>query len=152
VDGICQVGGFHRSGIPMMDAGNRSTVRSFARTASYIQIIAAVALGISCFLPFYRSAVGKIRYVDEWELFFWAIPVSFLVFKVSVRWLKVALCILSIVGCLLDLFLLTFLATFKSTPLTGFDVAKTSIIILVASWAVLCVTTLVTPKSDKSKS
>jgi hypothetical protein len=43
---------------------------------------------------------------------------------------------------LLDLFLLTFLATFKSTPLIGFNIAKTSIIILVISWLALCVTSL----------
>jgi hypothetical protein len=125
-----------------MNERKQLTVHSLTKVAGYIQIVAAIGLSISCFLPFYQSAVGKIRYVDEWGLFFWAIPVSLLIFKVSVRWLKVALCALSIIGGLLDLFLLTVLATFKSTPLIGFDIAKTSIIILVISWLALCVTSL----------
>ena len=126
-------------------------MRPFERLINFTQIAAAVGLGVSCFLPFYKSAVGEIRYVDEWGLFFWAIPVSFLIFKVSIRWLKIVLCILSIIGGLLDLFLLTFLATFKSTPLIGFDAAKASIIVLVISWLALCVASLSVPKRTQAE-
>jgi len=121
-------------------------MRSVKRWLHYIQIIAAIGLGTSYFLPFYKSAVGEIRYVDEWVLFFWTLPVLFITYKLSNRWLKVALCFLVVIGCLLDLFLITFLATFKSTGFIGYDVAKASILILVMSCLVLGVISLFDPR------
>ncbi|MBK9924125.1 MAG: hypothetical protein IPP66_02435 [Anaerolineales bacterium] len=126
-------------------------MRQLERWIGFIQIVASIGLGASCFLPFYRSAADKIQYADEWGFFFWAIPVSLLIFKLSVRWLKVTLCILSIIGGLLDLLLLTFLATFKSTPLLGFSLAKASIIILVTSWFAICVVSLLTFKRKQTE-
>jgi hypothetical protein len=93
----------------------------------------------------YQSANGEIRHADEWGLFFWAIPVIIIIFKTSNRWLKAGLCFLSAIGGLLDLFLITFLATFKSMPLVGFAIARASIIILVMSWFALCVISPLTP-------
>jgi hypothetical protein len=126
-------------------------MRPIERWISFVQIFASIGLGISCFLPFYRSAIGEIRYANEWGFFFWAIPVSLLIFKVSIRWLKITFCILSIIGGLLDLLLLTFLATFKSTPLIGFSLAKTSIMILVISWLALCAVSLSAPKLKRAE-
>jgi len=126
-------------------------VKSAKRWINYIQVIAAIGLGLSCFLPFYKSAVGEIRYVDEWILFFWPFPVLFILYKVSNRWLKAALCLLSIIGGLLDLFFITFLATFKSTGFTGYNIAKASILILVMSWLVLGVISLFAPSLNQAE-
>ncbi len=120
------------------------------RLINFGQLFASMSLGISCFLPFYRSAVGESRYVDEWGLFFWTIPVLIVIYKVPNRWLKAALCFLSVLGGLLDLVLITFLATFKSTPLIGFSVAKLSIIILVIGWLVLCILSLSAPRHKQA--
>ena len=116
-----------------------------------MQVIAAMSLGLSYFLPFYASAAGKIRYVDQWFLFFWAFPAVFIIYKLSNRWLKAGLCFLSVMGGLLDLFLVTFLATFKSTPLVGFNTAKISIIILVISWFALGVLSLSAPRHKQAE-
>lgn len=62
------------------------------------------------------------------------------------RWINFAQPVASI---LLDLFLLTILAAFKSAPLIGFHIARRSIIILVVSWLALIVISLSTPK-DKN--
>lgn len=124
-------------------------MQSVKRWINYIQLIAATGLGLSYFLPFYKSAVGEIRYVDQWVLFFWTLPVLFIIFKLSNRWLKAVLCFLSVIGGLLDLFLITFLATFKSTPLIGFNTAKISIVILVISWFALGVLSLLATKHKK---
>ena len=126
-------------------------MRAVKRWINYIQVLAATGLGVSCFLPFYESAAGKIRYVDEWVLFFWPLPVLFILFKISNRWLKAILCLLSIIGGLLDLFFITFLATFKSTGLIGFDTAKISIVILVISWLALGVISLSSPKHEQAE-
>ena len=120
-------------------------MRSAKRWITYIQVIAATGLGASYFLPFYKSAVGEIRYVDEWALFFWTLPVLFILYKISNRWLKAALCLPAIIAGLLDLFFITFLATFKSTGYTGYTIAKASILILVMSWFLLGVTSLFAP-------
>jgi hypothetical protein len=121
-------------------------VKSARGWINYIQVIAAIGLGLSYFLPFYKSAVGEIRYVDEWEFFFWPFPVIFILYKISNRWLKAALCLLAFIGGLLDLFFITFLATYKSTGFTGYSIAKASIIILVMSWLVLGVISFFNPR------
>jgi len=126
-------------------------MRSTKRWLDYIQIMAATGLGVSYFLPFYKSAVGEIRYVDEWVLFFWPFPVLFILSKISNRWLKAILCLLAIIGGLLDLFVITFLATFKSTGFTGYDIAKASIIILVMSWLILGVISLFAPRHKQTE-
>ena len=123
------------------------TMRSLIRALSYTQIIAAVTLGISYFLPIYRTAVGEVRHVDEWGLFFWVVPVLNVIYKLSNRWLKAIFCFLSAIGGLLILFMLTFLATFKSTPMIGYSLAKTSFIFLVISWLIFCVVLLFTPRN-----
>ncbi|RJP55735.1 MAG: hypothetical protein C4557_00965 [Anaerolineaceae bacterium] len=124
-------------------------MQSIGRLINFAQPFASILLGLSYFLPFYQSANGTVRYADEWGLFFWTIPVLVIIFKVSNRWLKAAVCFLSAIGGLLDLFLLTVLAAFKSTPLIGFHIARMSIIILVVSWLALIVISLSTPK-DKN--
>jgi hypothetical protein len=125
-------------------------MRSAKRWLNFIQVIAATGLGASNFLPFYKSAVGEIRYVDEWVLFFWSLPVLVIIFKLSNHWLKAALCLLASIGGLLDLFLITFLATFKSTGFIGYDIAKASILILVMSWLVLGVISLFDPRHKQT--
>jgi hypothetical protein len=118
---------------------------------NFAQTFAAICLGISCFLPFYMSAAGEIRYAKgEWGLFFWVIPVLFIIYKLSNRWLIAVLCFLSAIGGLLDLFVITFLATFKSTPLIGFHIAKISIVILVISWLALCAISLWRPQHKQT--
>ena len=120
------------------------------RLINWAQTFAAFCLGISCFLPFYLSAVGEVRYAKgEWGLFFWVIPVLFIIHILSNRWLIVVLSFLSAMAGLLDLFLLTFLATFKSTPLIGFTLAKVSIVVLVMSWLILCAISLLRSKGKQ---
>ena len=82
------------------------------KSINFVLVFASLSLGTSFFMPLYQSANGKIRHADEWWLFFWSIPVLFIIFMLSNRWLKAALCFLSAIGGLLDLFLLNFLATF----------------------------------------
>ena len=129
----------------------KDEVKSAKRWLTYIKVIAAIGLGLSYFLPFYKSAVGEIRYVDEWGLFIWPFPVLFILYKTSRRWLKAVLCLLAIIAGLLDLFLLTFLATYKSTGYTGYDIAKASIILLVISWLVLGVISLFAPEHNQAE-
>ena len=126
-------------------------VKSVKRWINYIQVIAAIGLGLSYFLPFYKSAIGEIRYVNEWELFIWPFPVLFILYKISNRWLKVALCLLAIIGGLFDLFLITFLATYKSTGFTGYNLAKASIIILVLGWLILGMISLFAPRNRRAE-
>ena len=122
------------------------------RLVNFAQIFAAICLGISCFLPLYMSAIGEVRYADdEWGLFFWTIPVLVIIHFLSNRWLKAVFCLSSAIGGLFDLFLIAFLATFKSTPLVGFHTAQISIVILVISWLILSATTLRTAKIHKTK-
>ena len=121
-------------------------MKSAKKWITYIQVIAAIGLGLSYFQPFYKSAVGEIRYVDEWGFFIWPIPVMLILYKISNRWLKAALCLLAIIGGLLDLFMITFLATYKSTGYTGYTIAKASILILVMSWLLLGVISLFAPR------
>ena len=125
-------------------------MRSAKKWINYIQVVAAIGLGASYFLPFYKSAAGEIKYVDEWVLFFWPLPVLLIIYKLSNRWLKVAFCLLAIIGGLLDLFLITFLATFKSTGFIGYDTAKASIVILVMTWLVLGVISLFDPRHKQA--
>jgi hypothetical protein len=118
-------------------------MRPIEKLINITQIFAAIGLGISYFLPFYQSVgFDEAKYVDEWLLFFWTIPVLVILYKLSNRWLRAALCFFAAIGGLLDLFLLTFVATFKSAPLIGFDVAKISIAILVLCWLALCIISL----------
>ena len=124
-------------------------IKSFERSFNLVQILASLSLGASYFLPLYRSANGQVNRADEWWLFFWCIPVLVIMFLLSNRWLKAAFCVFSILGGGAALFLLTFLATYKSTPLVGFHLARVSIIALVVSWLALGVISLLTPK-DKS--
>jgi len=124
-------------------------MQSIEKSINFVQVFASLSLGASFFLPLYQSANGKIRHADEWWLFFWSIPVLLIIFMLSNRWLKAALCFLSAIGGLLDLFLLTFLATFKSTPLIGFDIAKASIIILIIGWLAICAISLLSLKNSK---
>ena len=126
-------------------------MKSAKRWIFYILVVAAIGLGISYFLPFYKTAVGEIRYVDEWGFFIWPIPVLFILYKISNRWLKAVLCFLAFLGGLLDLFMITFLATYKSTGYTGYDIAKASILILVISWLVLGVISLFTPRHKQAE-
>jgi len=126
-------------------------MQSVKRWLNYTQILAAIALGASYFLPFYKSAIGEIRYVDEWGFFAWPFPVIFILYKISNRWLKAAICLLAILGGLLSLYLITFLATYKSTGFTGYTIAKASIIILVLSWLVLGVVSFFTPKNKQAE-
>ena len=126
-------------------------MQSVKRWLNYIQILAALALGASYFLPFYKTAVGEIRYVNEWVFFFWPFPVLFILYKISNRWLKAVFYLLAIIGGLFDLFFVTFLATFKSTGFTGYHIAKASIIILVMSWLVLGVVSLFAPKNKQAE-
>lgn len=125
-------------------------MNSAKRWINYIQVVAAIGLGLSYFLPFYKSAVGEIRYVDEWGFFIWPFPVLYVLYKISNRWLKAALCLLAIIGGLLALFFITFLATYKSTGFTGYNIAKASIIILVISWLVLGVISLFAPRHKQA--
>jgi quinol-cytochrome oxidoreductase complex cytochrome b subunit len=125
-------------------------VNSAKRWINYIQVVAAIGLGLSYFLPFYKSAVGEIRYVDEWGFFIWPFPILYVLYKISNRWLKAALCLLAIIGGLLALFFITFLATYKSTGFTGYNIAKASIIILVISWLVLGVISLFAPRHKQA--
>ncbi|HET9914952.1 MAG TPA: hypothetical protein VFQ13_23890 [Anaerolineales bacterium] len=119
----------------------------------YIQISAAAGLGLSYFLPLSQSlGTDEVNYADDaWVFFFWAIPVLFVIFKVSNRWLKAVLCFLSAMGGLLDLIAISFAGTFKRTPLIGFHIAKASIIILVISWFILCAILLATPKHNQAE-
>jgi hypothetical protein len=127
-------------------------MRPIERLINFVQIFASIGLGISYFLPLYHSVgFDEVKYADEWVLFFWTIPVLVVIYKLSNRWLKVVLCFLSAIGGLLDLFLITFLATFKSTPLIGFNIAKTSIVILVISWFALCAILLSAPKHKQAE-
>lgn len=125
-------------------------MNSAKRWINYIQVVAAIGLGLSYFLPFYKSAVGEIRYIDEWGFFIWPFPVLYVLYKVSNRWLKAALCLLAIIGGLLVLFFIAFLATYKSTGFTGYTIAKASIIILVISWLVLGVISLFAPRHKQA--
>ena len=124
-------------------------MRSFEKSVNFIQFFASLGLGASFFLPLYKSANGEIRRADEWGLFFWSIPVIAVIFMVSNRWLKAGLYVVSALGGLIDLFLLTFLATYKSTPLTGFNVARASVIVLVVSCLILCAISLFRPQNTK---
>jgi hypothetical protein len=122
------------------------------RLINFAQIFASIGLGISYFLPFYQSVgFDEVKYADGWILFFWVIPVLFIIYKLSNRWLIIVLCFLSAIGGVLDLFLITFLATFKSTPLIGFNIAKISIVILVMSWLALSAISLSAPKRKQTE-
>ena len=119
-----------------------------------VQVIASLCLGISYLLPFYGShgILGKVHYADNaWGLFFWPIPVIGLIYLLAEGMLKAAFCFLSAIGGILDIFLITFLATFKTTPLIGFHTAKTSLGILVISWLILSVSTLRASKIQKAE-
>ena len=117
------------------------------RLINFAQIFASISLGISYFLPFYQSVgFDEVKYADGWMLFFWVLPVLLIISKLSNRWLIAILSFLSAIGGLLDFVLITFLATFKSTPLIGFHIAKTAIVILVISWFALFTISLSAPK------
>jgi hypothetical protein len=46
-------------------------MRTVKRVIDFAQVLAALSLGISFFLPFYRSSgLNQVRYADEWGLFF----------------------------------------------------------------------------------
>lgn len=118
-------------------------MRPIERLINFAQVFATIGLGIAYFLPFYQSVgFDEAKYVDEWVLFFWTVPALIILYKLSNRWLKAALCFFAAIGGLLDLFFLTFVATFKSTPLIGFTIAKISIGILVLCWLALCIISL----------
>jgi hypothetical protein len=123
------------------------------RWINFAQIFAALCLGISCFLPFYQSqGRNEVHYATEaWFLFFWTLPVIFILYKLSNRWLKAILCVLSSIGGVLALFMLSFLAYFKSDPLIGFQMARISLYILIACWLLLSVMTLWTTKTPRAK-
>lgn len=126
-------------------------MRSAKRWIDYLQIIAAIGLGLSYFLPLSQSfGSDKASYADNaWILYFWTIPVLFVIFKIANKWLKALLCFLSALGGLFDLVLITFAGTFKSTPLIGFQIAKLCLIVLVSSWLVLCIISLSAPKPQQ---
>jgi len=104
--------------------------------------MATAGLAIAFFLPFYRSAAGDVKQADEWLLFFWPVPAIAILHFVSNRWLKAALCWLAIIAGAISLGLLTFLATFKSTPQVGFYLARLSLVVLMTGWLVRSVITL----------
>ena len=128
-------------------------MRSAKKWIDYIQISAAAGLGLSYFLPLSQSlGTDEVNYADDaWVFFFWAIPVLFVIFKVSNRWLKAVLCFLSAIGGLLGLIAISFAETFKRTPLIGFQIAKASIIVLVISWFILCAISLAAPKHKQAE-
>lgn len=127
-------------------------MRAAKRWIDYVQIIAAIGLGIAYFLPLSQSfGSDQVSYADNaWILYFWTIPVLFVIFKISNKWLKALLCFLSVLGGLFDLVLITFAGTFKSTPLIGFQIAKASIIVLVVSWLVLCIISVSAPRHQQA--
>ncbi len=121
-------------------------MRSATKWITYIQIAAAIGLGIAYFLPLYQTygLLGKVHYAENaWILFFWTIPAFVLIHLASNRWLKSALCILAALVAIFDLAIpITFLATYKSTPLIGYHIAKVSIIVLSLGWLALIVVSL----------
>jgi hypothetical protein len=127
-------------------------MKSSERPILFAQLFASICLGISCFLPFYKSAVGDAEYVNGiWFYFFWVIPVVFIAYILSNRWLRTIFCLFSIIAGLFSLIMYSFMANFKSTPLIGFQIASASIIVLVIGWLVLIVITLAAPKDTPTK-
>lgn len=126
-------------------------MRSLQRWGYLAQILASLCLAIAYFLPFHTTAAGDVRRAGEWGLFFWAIPAIIIIYLITNRWLKAVFCVLASLSGSAALFLLTFLATFKSTPLVGFYIARASIILLILSWLVLCVITFRTAGDRKAK-
>ena len=114
-------------------------LRALEKWLNISQAAAALGLFASYFLPFYRSTTGDVSYMDEWGLFAWPIPVVFILYKLSNRWLKALFGGLASLGGGFTLFLLTFAATFKRTPLVGFEIARVAIIILILNWLALIV-------------
>ncbi len=122
------------------------------RRLNFVQLLAALGLGLSGFLPFYASAMGEVRQAaGKWELFFWTFPVFVILHFTSPRWLKAIGCLFAALGGLLDLGLLTFAATFKSTPLVGYYLAQISLLTLVIGWLILGVILLRTAKIQRTK-
>ncbi len=123
------------------------------RWINFAQIFASIGLGIAYFLPFSQSqGSNEVNYAgDEWFLFFWAIPVVFILYKLSNRWLKAIFCVFSSIGGLIPFVLLTFSATFKRNPLVGFHIAQLSIGILVVCWLILSMITLTKARTPEAK-
>ena len=121
-------------------------MRSATKWITYIQITAAIGLGSAYFLPLYQTygLLGRVHYAENaWILFFWPIPAFVLIYLASNRWVKAIFCALAVIVAIFDLAApITFLATFKSTPLIGYHVAKVSIIVLVLGWFSLIVVSL----------
>ena len=136
-----------------MISHSRIKMRSAEKLIHFAQIAASFGLGAAYFLPLYetRGLLGRIHYAgSEWWLYFWAIPVSIIIYKLSNRWLKLIFCVLSSLGGLAAWGMLYFMANFKSTPLSGFFLAQNSIYALIFCWFVICVTTFIKPKTTES--
>jgi len=123
------------------------------RWLNYTQILAVIGLGVSYFLPISRSqGTGNINYSENaWMHFLWVIPAIFIISKITNRWWKALVCLLSILAGVVNLYLNMFLAYFKRDPLIGFHVTRASIIILVISWLALIVISLFAPRHKQTK-
>ena len=128
-------------------------MRSAKKWLNYTQILAVIGLGISYFLPTSQSqGTGRINYPEEPLIYFlWTIPAIFIISKITNRWWKSLVCLLSVLAGVLDLILITFLAVFKRDPLIGFHIARVSIIILVISWLAVIVISLFFPKHNHAE-
>lgn len=116
-------------------------MRPIERSINFAQVLASLCLGAAYLLPFYETQglLGGVKHADNPLLFFCAIPISVMIYKLTSRWLKVGICALASLGGLIALLLIRFLAYFKAAPLTGFFVAQTSIGILIVCWLSLIV-------------
>lgn len=126
-------------------------MRILEKILHIIQILAAVCLGVAFFLPLYETygLLGGINYGhNAILLFFWAVPAAILLAVLPIRWLKVALCVFSSLLGLVDIGMLRFLAFFKASPLSGFFLAQTSLILLIACWLALGIVTLIPKKAS----
>ena len=130
-------------------------MRSVTRWITYIQIVAAIGLGTAYYLPLYQTygLLGGVHYADNaWILFFWPIPALVLIHLSSNRWVKAIFCILAALVAVFDFAIpITFLATFKSTPLIGYHIAKVSIVVLVLGWLGLFVISSIKPKQKETE-
>ena len=123
-------------------------MRSAKKWINYTQILAVIGLGVSYFLPISRSqGTDRIHYPENaWIHFLWAIPTILIIAKITNRWWKTLVCLISILAGALDLFLNLFLATFKMDPLIGSHITRASIIVLAMCWLALIVILLFAPK------
>jgi len=128
-------------------------MRSAKKWLNYTQIFAVIGLSVSYFLPISQSqGTGNINYPENpWMHFLWVIPAIFIISKITNRWWKSLVCLLSILAGVADLYLNMFLAYFKRDPLFGFHLTRASIILLVISWLALIVISLFAPRHKQAE-